>query len=93
MDTDKGRYRIHRIPEFEYSFKTPTVRNVALTGPYMHNGVYKTLEEVMDFYNRGGGAGMGIEVDNQTLSADKLNLSKVEIKQIIAFLGALEDLP
>ena len=59
----------------------------------MHNGVYKTLEQVMDFYNRGGGAGMGISVENQTLSADKLNLSKLEIKQIIAFLGTLEDHP
>ena len=57
----------------------------------MHNGVYKTLEQAMDFYNQGGGAGMGINIKNQTLSADKLNLSKLEIKQIIAFLGTLED--
>jgi cytochrome c peroxidase len=33
----------------KYSFKTPTIRNIALTAPYMHNGVYKTLEEVVDF--------------------------------------------
>ena len=57
----------------------------------MHNGVYETLAQVMDFYNQGGGAGMGINVENQTLSADKLNLSKQEIRQIIAFLGTLED--
>lgn len=93
LDRDLGRYALYNYPQYKHAFKTSTLRNITKTAPYMHNGVYKTLEEVMDFYNRGGGAGMGIEVDNQTLSADKLNLSKVEIKQIIAFLGALEDLP
>lgn len=93
LDSDLGRYALYNYPQYKHAFKTSTLRNITKTAPYMHNGVYKTLEEVMDFYNRGGGAGMGIEVDNQTLSADKLNLSKTEIKQIIAFLGTLEDLP
>ncbi|KIA94134.1 hypothetical protein OC25_10940 [Pedobacter kyungheensis] len=93
LDSDLGRYALYNYPQYKHAFKTSTLRNITKTAPYMHNGVYKTLEEVMDFYNRGGGAGMGIKVDNQTLSADKLNLSKTEIKQIIAFLGALEDLP
>ena len=57
----------------------------------MHNGVYKTLEQVLDFYNRGGGAGIGIKLDNQTLSGDPLNLNPEEIKSIIAFLNTLED--
>jgi len=57
----------------------------------MHNGVYKTLEQVLDFYNRGGGAGIGIQLDNQTLSGDPLNLNPEEIKSIIAFLNTLED--
>lgn len=92
LDNDLGRYALYNYPQYKHAFKTSTLRNITKTAPYMHNGVYKTLEEVMDFYNRGGGAGMGIEVDNQTLSADKLNLSKTEIKQIIAFLGTLEDL-
>ncbi|WP_431306816.1 hypothetical protein [Chryseobacterium indicum] len=39
---------------YEKSFKTVTVRNVALTKPYFHNGAFNTLEEVMDFYNEGG---------------------------------------
>lgn len=93
IDTDLGRYALYAYPQYKHAFKTSTIRNITKTGPYMHNGVYKTLEEVIDFYNRGGGAGMGIKVDNQTLSSDKLNLTKTEIKQIIAFLGTLEDLP
>ncbi|ARS38370.1 hypothetical protein CA265_01155 [Sphingobacteriaceae bacterium GW460-11-11-14-LB5] len=93
IDADLGRYALYAYPQYKHAFKTSTLRNITKTGPYMHNGVYKTLEQVMDFYNRGGGAGMGIDVQNQTLSADKLNLSKLEIKQIIAFLGTLEDRP
>ena len=54
-------------PERKHFFKTPTVRNVEQTAPYMHNGIYNTLEEVVDFYNRGGGAGIGIQQELQTL--------------------------
>jgi len=73
-------------------FKTPTVRNTALTAPYMHNGVYNTLEEVMNFYNLGGGGGLGFEgLDHQTLPFDNLNLSEKEISEIIAFIETLLD--
>ncbi len=91
IDHDLGRYGLYPYPQFKHSFKTPTLRNIDKTAPYMHNGVYQTLEEVMDFYNRGGGAALGINLENQTLSSEKLNLSKVEIKQIIAFLKTLND--
>ncbi|TCD25515.1 cytochrome C peroxidase [Pedobacter psychrodurus] len=91
IDTDLGRYALYAYPQYKHAFKTSTIRNITKTGPYMHNGVYKTLAQVMDFYNQGGGAGMGINIKNQTLSSDKLNLSKLEIKQVIAFLGTLED--
>ena len=91
VDEDLGRYSLNPYPQFKYAFKTTTLRNVAKTAPYMHNGVYNTLEEVMDFYNRGGGAGIGIKLDNQTLSADPLDLSKKEIQDIIAFLKTLND--
>ena len=57
----------------------------------MHNGVYGSLEEVLDFYNRGGGAGIGSEVPNQTLPFDKLNLTSTEQEAIIAFLRTLTD--
>lgn len=91
IDPDLGRYALNRYDQYRFAFKTPTLRNVAKTAPYMHNGAYQTLEQVMDFYNKGGGAGIGIHLTNQTLSADPLKLSKEEIKSIIAFLKTLDD--
>ncbi|MFK7920709.1 MAG: cytochrome-c peroxidase, partial [Bacteroidia bacterium] len=95
LDPDEGRILNKRYHEqadhYRYSFKTMTVRNVALTGPYMHNGVFETLGEVLDFYNQGGGAGMGLEVPHQTLGADPLELSKSEQKAIIRFMESLTD--
>ncbi len=91
IDTDFGRYTIFKTEERKYFFKTPTLRNVSKTAPYMHNGVYETLEQVMDFYNRGGGAGIGIDLEYQTLPAEPLNLSDQEIKDVIAFLQTLDD--
>jgi cytochrome c peroxidase len=92
VDKDLGRFTLNPYPQYKYAFKTTTLRNVAKTAPYMHNGVYKNLEEVIDFYNRGGGAGIGIALDNQTLSPQPLNLSKKEVHDIIAFLETLNDL-
>lgn len=91
LDADKGRYVIQNVPVYEFAFKTQTVRNINLTAPYMHNGVFKTLEEVMDFYNRGGGEGLHIAPQYQTLPPDKLNLTKAEIADIISFMQALTD--
>jgi cytochrome c peroxidase len=90
-DSDLGKFMFTRSEINKHAFKTPTLRNVTRTAPYMHNGVFKTLEEVMDFYNKGGGEGSGIHLNNQTLPPDKLNLSKKEIKSIIAFLKTLEN--
>ncbi len=94
MDTDLGRFR-GVLKEHAYfyknSFKTTTVRNVELTAPYMHNGVYKTLEEVVDFYDKGGGIGLGMDVPFQTLPHDPLNLSEQEKNDIVAFMKALTD--
>ncbi len=94
LDADEGRYNgklKEAAPFYKYSFKTPTIRNIALTAPYMHNGSYKTLKQVMDFYNKGGGIGLGIDVPYQTLPSDKLNLSNAEIKDVIAFMQSLTD--
>ncbi|KAB2918808.1 MAG: cytochrome-c peroxidase [Bacteroidetes bacterium] len=94
LDGDIGRFggRMKEKVDFNrHAFKTVTVRNAALTAPYMHNGVYKTLEDVLDFYNRGGGAGLGFELDNQTLAPDALNLTPSETKDIIAFMQSLTD--
>lgn len=94
LDADDGRYNgklKEAAPFYKYSFKTPTIRNIALTAPYMHNGSYKTLKQVMDFYNKGGGSGLGIDVPYQTLPSDKLNLNNAEINDVIAFMQSLTD--
>ncbi len=90
VDSDLGRYASHKIPELKHSFKTPTVRNATLTAPYMHNGVFSTLEEVIDFYDEGGGLGRGMDLSNQTLSADQLRLSEKEKAALVAFMKSLE---
>ncbi|MBW7674405.1 cytochrome-c peroxidase [Chryseobacterium chendengshani] len=96
IDSDQGRIKSNVKKEdswiYENSFKTMTVRNIALTKPYFHNGAFNTLEEVLDFYNEGGAEGLGLKINNQTLPADKLNLTENEIKQIIAFLNSLTDI-
>jgi cytochrome c peroxidase len=94
LDPDPGRAAgviKEDVNFYGHSFKTTTVRNAALTAPYMHNGVYETLEEVVDFYNRGGGAGMGIDVPYQTLSPDALHLSQQEQADLVAFMESLTD--
>jgi cytochrome c peroxidase len=94
VDIDPGRANgimRDRSRIYRHAFKTPTLRNVALTAPYMHNGVYATLEQVMDFYDRGGGSGIGIVLENQTLAADRLDFSARDHADMIAFLRALTD--
>jgi cytochrome c peroxidase len=90
-DKDLGRFEQFPISFYKRAFKTPTVRNTVQTGPYMHNGRFRSLFEVLDFYNRGGGAGIGLSSPEQTLSTKPLHLSKKEINEIISFLGALTD--
>ncbi len=91
LDTDEGRFVTTALPLHKYAFKTPTLRNAAVTAPYMHNGIFKTLEEVVDFYNNGGGQGLKIAPNNQTLPFDKLNLTKKEKKELVLFMKALTD--
>ncbi|WP_051200127.1 cytochrome-c peroxidase [Flavobacterium subsaxonicum] len=99
VDTDGGRIKNGILEDSEEiyrgSFKTMTVRNAKLTAPYFHNGAYNTLQQVVDFYNKGGAAGVGLdyEVPNQTLPPDALNLSKKETEALIAFMEALTDNP
>jgi cytochrome c peroxidase len=91
LDPDPGRFNFTHSRIHKHAFKIPTLRNIVLTAPYMHNGVFSTLEEVMDFYNKGGGSGLHIAPENQTLPQARLNLSKKEIRDIVSFLKCLTD--
>jgi cytochrome c peroxidase len=91
LSKDKGRYEVNAAGETLNAFRTGSLRNAARTAPYMHNGVFRTLEQVVDFYNDGGGAGHGLNVPNQTLSSDSLKLNRVEKSNLIAFIKSLNE--
>ncbi|HEY8898007.1 MAG TPA: cytochrome c peroxidase, partial [Niastella sp.] len=97
VDSDKGRGVNKVFHEdlyiYQHAFKTVSVRNAAVTAPYFHNGAYKTLDQVIDFYDHGGAAGIGLgnELPNQTLAPDSLHLTKYEKGALIAFLHSLTD--
>ncbi|GAA4089757.1 cytochrome c peroxidase [Mucilaginibacter panaciglaebae] len=90
VDADPGMYGIQPQDFNNHSFKVTTIRNAARTAPYMHNGIYKTLDEVIDFYDKGGGAGAGVKVPNQTLPEDQLHLTAKEKADLIAFIKSLD---
>jgi cytochrome c peroxidase len=77
---------VTRQPKDIGAFKTSGLRNIALTAPYMHDGSQKTLEEVMDFYNKGGEPNPNLDGGIRPL-----NLTKEEIADVIAFLQTLTD--
>jgi cytochrome c peroxidase len=83
-DPDLGRYIVTMEEKDKGAFKTPTVRNVTLTGPYMHDGSQATLEEVVEWYDKGGHP-------NPYLSKDikKLNLTAQEKKDLVEYMKAL----
>ena len=91
IDPDSGRYKINRLNELMFAFKTPTVRNAQKTAPYMHNGVFKNLDDVVEFYHKGGGVGIGIDLPFQSLPFDSLQLNSKEKKSIVAFMQSLTD--
>lgn len=84
LKEDLGRYNVTRLDGDKGAFKTPTLRSVAETAPYMHDGAFTTLEEVVGFLDQGGGA-------NPNLSPliKKLLLTQEEKADLVAFLKAL----
>lgn len=90
-DEDEGRYSVFKIKFYKGAFKTPTVRNSSATAPYMHNGSFRTMEEVIEFYNKGGGEGIGLATPTQTLSSDPLHLTPAEVKDVVDFISSLKD--
>ncbi len=91
LSSDKGRYVVNPAGEMLDAFRTGSVRNSEYTKPYMHNGIFKTLTEVIDFYDAGGGVGKGLKVTNQTLSSDSLHLSQSEKNNLIDFIKSLNE--
>ena len=81
---DLGYYEITGDPDDRWKYRTPMLRNVALSAPYMHNGSLRTLREVVEFYNRGG-------IKNELLDplVQPLGLSDTEMDSIVAFLNSL----
>jgi cytochrome c peroxidase len=89
IDPDPGQFDVIPQPFNMHAFKVPTVRNSTQTAPYMHNGVFKTMDEVIKFYDLGGGAGQGLKIENQTLSATPLHLKDEEKEALITFMKSL----
>lgn len=83
-ENDVGLYTITENPFDRWKYRTTSLRNVALTKPYMHDGAFTTLKQVVEFYNRGG-------VPNELLSPliTPLNLSDKEMDQIVTFMRSL----
>ncbi|WP_296754311.1 cytochrome c peroxidase [Thiobacillus sp.] len=81
---DVGRYEVTLDPKDRWAYKTPSLRNVAITAPYMHDGAFSTLEAVVEFYNKGG-------VDNEDKSPliFPLNLTEEEKADLVAFMKTL----
>jgi cytochrome c peroxidase len=82
---DLGRFEITLSPADRYAFKTPSLRNVAQTAPYMHDGSLATLEDVVDFYDQGAGA-----APNQSQALLALGLQAAEKRALVSFLKALD---
>ena len=82
--TDVGRYEVTQNPHDRWKYKTPSLRNLTLTAPYMHNGTFGTLREVVDFYDQGG-------VPNELLDPliRPLELCDEEKSALVAFLESL----
>jgi len=83
-ENDVGLYQVTQNPFDRWKYRTATLRNIELTAPYMHDGAFGTLREVIEFYNQGG-------IENELLSPliKPLGLSSLEIDQLAAFLRSL----
>lgn len=90
---DLGRMEVTGDPADRYAFKVPGLRNVALTAPYMHDGVFTTLEEVVRFYDRGARPRHPNVTDEMLppVLREPLGLSDAEVDALVAFMESLTD--
>jgi len=88
-DADKGLYRVTNNPADIGKFKTPTLRNIEFTAPYMHDGRFETLEEVLQFY--GGGVKVSSTLDPLMSHQGGINMTPHEQEAVKAYLLTLSD--
>ncbi len=88
---DKGRGAATGRAADNGKFKVPSLRNVAITGPYMHDGRFKTLEEVLDFYSEGVKAGVNTDAKMHNARTGGMHLTTLDKQKIIAFLNTMTD--
>ncbi|PKL79065.1 MAG: cytochrome-c peroxidase [Ignavibacteriae bacterium HGW-Ignavibacteriae-4] len=90
---DFGREEFTEQVSGRFAFRTPSLRNVSLTAPYMHDGVFETLEEVVQFYNNASQPRHPKVTDNMLHPSlrEPLGLTKEEVNQLVEFMHALED--
>jgi cytochrome c peroxidase len=102
IDPDRGKFVHSHDALDQFSFKTPSLRNIELTAPYMHNGTHQTLQRVIDFYNNAGGSffrkdlrpelsAAGLPPVPLTLLPVPLELTENEKKELVDFLKSLTD--
>ena len=90
-ERDLGRFDVTKGEGNKFAFKVPTLRNVVLNAPYMHNGRFKTIDEVLDFYAAGGGPGVGFSEPRVDDKVQSYTISAEEKSDMTAFLYALVD--
>jgi cytochrome c peroxidase len=91
MVNDVGRYKVTELASDYYKFKVPSLRNVEVSGPYMHDGRFGTLEGVLDHYARGIESSPTLDPILKQNGKLGITLSETDKKQIIAFLKTLTD--
>jgi cytochrome c peroxidase len=87
-EPDPGRFAQRKVQSMKGAFKTPTLRDIALTAPYMRNGMYTTLTEVVEHYNRGGDV-----KENLDINMTPLGLDATEVAEVVAFMETLTGAP
>jgi cytochrome c peroxidase len=90
-NTDPGRYAVTHDPADEGKFRTPSLRNIAVTAPYMHDGRFQTLEEVVDHYDHGVVKGKTLDPNLAKHPDSGMKLSAEEKAALVAFLRTLTD--
>ena len=90
LNEDPGRYLVTKDRKDWKAFKTPTLREIALTGPYMHNGIFDTIDEVIEFFDKGGGHDQNRRPELKALKLNDDEKAALKAFLIEALSGDLE---